>query len=129
MRMLRDLYHSIPLADWNPTYSVLSSDCWLKSYPYFCTLFPWASTFTLLATECYSYADTSRPIPCNSPHQADFNTSCPGLARGLVLKLFPLLYFYSPVFVPLVRLPLRTNSKLMFSRLTLTNIFPILVSK
>ena len=42
-------------------------------YPYFCTLVPQASTFKLLATKCYRHADTSRPIPFNSPWRVDSN--------------------------------------------------------
>jgi len=68
MRALRDLYHSIPL-DWGiPTHPVpMLSDHWQNGYAYFCTFVLWVSTFKLLATECYRHADTSRPIPFNSP--------------------------------------------------------------
>jgi len=39
MWTLRELYHSIPLAEWNPTQSVPTlSDRWFKGYPYLCTL-------------------------------------------------------------------------------------------
>jgi len=58
MWTLRELYHSIPLAEGNPTHSVPTlSDRWFKGYPYFCTLVPRPSTFKLLATECYSFLD------------------------------------------------------------------------
>jgi len=130
MLMLRNLYYLIPLDQRIPTHPVLMvSDRWLKGYPYFCALVPGVSTFTLLATDCYSHVDILRPIPFNSSHQADSNPSCPGLVRGLLLKLSPLLYFYFPLFITLVKLPLRTSSPLMLSRLALINIFPIPVSK
>jgi len=95
MWTLRNLYHSIPLTDRIPTHPVPTrSDHWLKSYPYFCTLVPWASTFKLLATGCYRHADTSRPIPFNSPHGADSNKTLPDSGRhlaGEVSALFSLL--------------------------------------
>jgi len=58
MWTLRELYHSIPLAEWNPTHSVPTlSDRWFKGYPYFCTVVLRASTFKLLATKCYCFLD------------------------------------------------------------------------
>ena len=58
MWTLQDIYHSIPLAEWNPTHSVSTlSDRWFKGYPYFCTLVLPASTFKLLATKCYCFLD------------------------------------------------------------------------
>ena len=115
MKMLRNLHYPIPLDRRIPTHPVPTlSDPWLKGYLYLCTLVPQVRTFTLLATECYSHADTLRPISFNSPHQVNSNISCPGLVGGLLLKLSPLLYFYSPLFVTLVRLPLRTSSRSCF---------------
>ena len=68
MRTLRNLYHSIPLAKRIPTHPVPTlSNHWLKSYPYLCTIVPWACTFKLLATECYRHADASRPKRLESP--------------------------------------------------------------
>jgi len=94
MRMLRNLYHSIPLDRRIPTHPVpMLSDRWLKSYPTLCTCVPRASTFKLLATEGYRHADTSRPIPFDSPRQAEFNSLCPDAVRPLVEGLFILLYF------------------------------------
>jgi len=58
MWTLRELYHSIPHAEWNPTHSVPTlSDSWFKGYPYFCSLVLRASTFKLLATKCYCFLD------------------------------------------------------------------------
>jgi len=58
IRPLRDLYHSIPLGEGNPTHSVQSlSARWFNGYPYFCTFVLRASTFKLLATECYCFLD------------------------------------------------------------------------
>jgi len=58
MWTLRELYHSIPLAEWNPKHSFPSlSDRWFKGYPYFCTLVLPASTFKLLASKCYCFLD------------------------------------------------------------------------
>jgi len=51
----------------------MPSDGWFKDYPYFCTLVLEASTFKLFATECYRYADISRPIQFNSAPQVDYN--------------------------------------------------------
>ena len=56
MWTLRGLYHSIPLAEGNPTHSFRTlTDRWLKGYPYLCTLVLRTSTFKLLATECYCF--------------------------------------------------------------------------
>jgi len=45
MWTLRELYHSIPLAEQNPTHSVWTlSKRWFQGYPYFCTLVLRAST-------------------------------------------------------------------------------------
>jgi len=97
MWTLRDLYHSIPMAERNPTHSVPSlSDHWLKGYPYFRTLVLRASAFKLLATDCYRHADTLKPIPFNSPCQADSNALCPNAVRPQVEGLSILLYFCSP---------------------------------
>jgi len=58
MRTLRNLYHSIPLTKLNPTHALPTlSHHWLKGYPYLCTLVLWATTFKLVATECYSFLD------------------------------------------------------------------------
>jgi len=58
MWTLRELYHSIPLAERNSTHSVRTlSDSWFQGYPYFCTLVLRASTFKFLATEYYCFLD------------------------------------------------------------------------
>ena len=58
MWTLRELYYSIPLAEWNSTHSVRTlSDRWFPGYRYFCTLVLRASTFKLLATEYYCFLD------------------------------------------------------------------------
>jgi len=58
MWTLREQYHLIPLIEKNPTHSVRTlSDRWFKGYPYFCTLVLQASTFKLLATDCYCFLD------------------------------------------------------------------------
>jgi len=58
MWTLRELYHSIPLAERNPTDSLRTlSDRRFKGYPYFCTLALWAGTFKLLDTEYYCFLD------------------------------------------------------------------------
>jgi len=96
MRTLRNPHHSIPLNRRIPTHPVLMlSNCWLKGYPYLCTLVPRASTFKLLATECHRYAVTSRPIPFNSPRQADSTALSPDAVRPVVTGLSILLYFSS----------------------------------
>jgi len=84
MRTLRNLHHSIPLYLRIPTHPVPKlSDHWLQGYPFFCTWVPRASTFKLLATECYRHANTSRPIPFNSPRRADSNETLPDSAGHL----------------------------------------------
>jgi len=92
IRMLRDLQHSIPLHWRVPTHPVpMLSDRWLNSYAYFCTRVPRASSFKLLATECYRHADTSRPILFDSPRQADSNDTLPdsgGHLPGEVSTIF-----------------------------------------
>ena len=78
LRILRDLYHSFLFAERNPTHSVSTlSDQWLNGYPYLCTLVILVSTFKWLATECYRYTDTSRPIPFNSPCREESNETLP----------------------------------------------------
>jgi len=58
MWTIRDLYHSIPLAQRIPTHSVRTlSDRWFKGYLYFCTLVLPAFTFKLLATEYSCFLD------------------------------------------------------------------------
>jgi len=86
MQMLRDLNPSIPLnrrITMHPDPMV--PDCWLKCYPFFCTLVPQASTFKLLATECYRHADTSRPIPFNPSRRANSNAILPNPSEHLRL--------------------------------------------
>jgi len=81
---LLDLYDSILVGEPTSTHPVPTlSNCWLKGYPYQGTLVPRASTFQLLATEYNSHADTSRPIPFNSPHPEDSNASCQALSEDL----------------------------------------------
>jgi len=81
---LRNLYHSIPLVRRIPTDPVpMLSDHWLNGYAYVCTSVPRASTFKLLATGCYRHADTSRPIPFDSPRRADSNEPLPDPSRHL----------------------------------------------
>jgi len=53
------------------------SDRWLNGYGFFCTRVHQGSTFKLLATRCYRHADASRPIPFDSPGQADSNETFP----------------------------------------------------
>jgi len=78
MRTLRSVYHWIPLDRRNPTHPLLMlSNHWLNGKAYFCTLVLWVSTFKLLTTECYRHADTSRPIPFDSPRRADSNGTLP----------------------------------------------------
>ena len=58
MWSLRDLCHSIPLAEGNPTHTVRRlSVHWFKGYPSFTTLVLQASTFKLSATKCYGFLD------------------------------------------------------------------------
>jgi len=88
IQTLRNLHHSIPLYLRIPTHPVPTlSDHWLQGYPFFCTCVPWASTFKLLATECYRYADTSRPIQFNSPRRADSNETLPDSGTHLPAKI------------------------------------------
>ena len=78
MRLLRNLYHSIPLDRRIPTDPVpMLSNRWLNGYAYFCTRVPRASPFTLLAAGCYRHADASGPIPFDSPRRADSNETLP----------------------------------------------------
>jgi len=78
MWTLRKLCHSISLDRRIPTHPVpMLSVHWLNGYAYYCTLVHWVSTFKLLATECYRHADTSSPIPFNSPRRADSNETLP----------------------------------------------------
>jgi len=92
MSTLRHLYHAIPLAERNPTHSVPTlSDRWSKCYPCLRTLVLQASTFTLLATECYRHADTSRPIPFDSPQRVDSNETLPDPGRHLPAEVYPFL--------------------------------------
>jgi len=96
MGTLQNLYHLIPLNRRIPTHPVpMLSNRWLKGYPYLCTLVLRASTFKLLATECYRNADTSRPIPFNFPRRGESNALCPDAGRRLVAGLSILLYFSS----------------------------------
>jgi len=84
MRTLRGLTHLIPLAKRNSTHCVQTlSDHWLKCYPFFCTLVPRVSTFKVLATACYRYEDTQRPIPFDPPRRADSNETLPDSGRHL----------------------------------------------
>jgi len=97
MQTLLNIYHSIPLNWQIPRHpGPMLSDHWLNGYASFCTLVLWVSTFKLLATECYRHADTSRPIPFNPPHRAEFNALCLDAVRPLVEGLSILLYFSSP---------------------------------
>jgi len=97
LRIPRNIHHTIPLNRRIPTQPVaMLFDPGLKGYPIICTWVPRASTFKLLATECYRHADTSRPIPFNSPRRAEFNVLCPDAVRPLTEGLSILLYFSSP---------------------------------
>jgi len=90
LRTLGNQYHSIRLAERNPTHSVPTlSNRWLKGYPYFCSLVPWASPFKLLATWCYRHADASRPIPFDSPRRADSNEALPDSGGSLPAEVSP----------------------------------------
>ena len=84
MRTLQNLYHSISLDGQNPTHSVLMlSDHWLNGYAYFCTLDLRVSTFKLLTKECNRHADTSRPIPFDSPRRDDSHETLPDSGRHM----------------------------------------------
>ena len=58
-------------------------DRWLKGYPNLAICVPRARTFKLFATEYYRHADTLRPIPFDSPRQAEFNALCPDAVQPL----------------------------------------------
>jgi len=60
---------------------------WLKSYRYLCTLVPRAGTFKLLPTKCSRQADTSKPIPFDSPQRADSNDALPDSGGHLPAKV------------------------------------------
>ena len=95
-RYVCNTWGRIFFADEIPTHPVqMLSDRWLKGYPNLCTWVPRASTFKLLSTEGYRHADTSRPIPFNSPRRAEFNSLCPDALRPLTEGLSILLYFSS----------------------------------
>jgi len=97
IRTLRNLHNSISLNRQILKHPVITlSNNLVTGYAYFSTFFHRASTFKLLATECYRHWYPSSHIPFNSPYRAHSNPSCPGPDRGLVLKLSPLLYLYSP---------------------------------
>ena len=90
MRTLRNLHYSIPLDRRVPTHPVPKlANCWLKGYPYFCTLVPQASTFKLLATGCYRHADAPRPIPFDSPRRADSKETLPDSGGHLATQVSP----------------------------------------
>ena len=83
MHTARNIHHSIPLDRQIPMHHVLMlSDRWLKGYPNICTCVPQASTFKLWATDCYRHADTSRPIPFDSPCRAESNETLPDSQAG-----------------------------------------------
>ena len=109
MRTLRDLYLSIPLDRRIPTHPVpILSDHWLNGYPYFCTLVLPVSTCKLLATECYRHADTSRPIPFDSPWRADSNETLSDSGTHLPAEI-------SAFFILLTAIAMRTLRNLYHS--------------
>ena len=109
MRTLRDLYHLIPLAEPNSTYSVPTlSDHSLKGYPFFCTLVPRPSTFKVLATRCYRHENTQRRIRFDSPQPADSNETLPDSARHLPSEI-------SAFFILLTAITMRTLRNLSHS--------------
>jgi len=73
-------------ADSNASCPTLSNN-WLKSYPYLCTIVPWAGTFQLLATERYRHADASKPTLLDSLRRADSNDALPDSGEHLPAKL------------------------------------------
>jgi len=109
MRTLRNLYHSIPLDRRIPTHPVPTlSDRRLKCYPNLCTWVPPASTFQLLASGCYRHADTSRPIPFDSPRRADCNETLPDSGGHLPTEV-------SAFFILLTSIAMRTLRDLYHS--------------
>ena len=109
IQTLRTLYHSIHLDRQNPTHPVpMLSDYWLNGYAYFCTFILWVSTFKLLTTECYRHADTSRPIPFDSPRRADSNDTLPNSGRHLPAEV-------SALFILLTSIAMRTPRNLYHS--------------
>jgi len=91
MRTPRNLYHSIPLDQRIPMHPVsMLSNRWLKGYTNICTLVPQASTFKMLASECYRHADASRPIPFDSPRQADSNDTLTDPGGDLLSEIWAL---------------------------------------
>ena len=109
MQTLRNLYHSIPPKRRIPTHPVpMLSDHWLQGYPFFCNSVPRVSIFKLLATECYRHADTSRPIPFDSPRRADSNETLPDSGGHLLAEI-------SAFFIQLTALAMRTLQNLHHS--------------
>jgi len=106
MWILRNLYHSINLDRRmaTPAVSMLSAR-WLKGYPNICTGVPLASTFKMLATECYKHADTSRRIRFDSPGRADSSETLPDSGRHLPPEL-------AALFILLTSIAMRTLRKL-----------------
>ena len=85
MRTLRGLYHSIPLGERTPMrpFPTPADICPLRYLP-------------LHPADLYSHADTSKPIPFDSPRPADSNGPCPNAVRPLVEWLCLPLYLSSP---------------------------------
>jgi len=90
MRTLRNLHHSIPLYLRIPTQPVPTlSDHWLNGYTYFGTVVLRVRAFKLLDTVCYRHADTSGPIPFDSPRRADSNETLPDPGGHLPAEVSP----------------------------------------
>jgi len=88
---LGNLHHSIPLYMRIRTHPVPTlSDHWLNGCPYFGTLVLRVSAFKLLATG-YRHADTSGPIPFDSPRRADCNETLPDSGGYLPAEVSPFL--------------------------------------
>ena len=84
MRTLQALYHSNPFAERTPMrpFPTLVDICPLRYLP-------------LHPAELYSHADSSKPIPSDSPPLADSNGPCPDAVRPLVEWLCIPLYLSS----------------------------------
>jgi len=108
MRTLWGLYYSIPLGERTPMrpFPTLADICPLRPLP-------------LHPADLYSHADTSKPIPFDSPRPADSNGPCPDAVRPLVEWVCILLYLSFPgKYFQIV-----SYGVLLFSRLALINIY------
>ena len=104
LRIPRNIHHSIPLDQWILTHPVpMLTDPWLKGYPNISTRVPRVTTFTLLATECYRHADTTRSIPFNSPRRADSNETLPDSGGHLPAAVSPFFSLLTSIALPIPR--------------------------